>query len=70
MDKESAADSIDLGSITGLVKPKLEKSFYLHPASQLDISNETGSEKLSSCVVDRWANDSLFSKNERFFRCL
>ena len=68
--KASAADTIDLGSITGLVKPKLEKSLYLHPASLLHISNKMGSVKLSPCVVDRWANDSLFSKNERLFRCL
>ena len=70
MDKASAADTVNLGSITGLVKPKLEKSLYLHAASRLDISNEMGSVKLSPCVVDRWANDSLFSKNKEFFRCL
>ena len=63
MDKESAADIIDLGSISGLVKPKLEKSLNSHPTSWLNISNKIGSVKLSLCVVDRWA-DSRFSKNE------
>ena len=70
MDKASAADTVDLGSITRLVELKLEKSLYSHPAFQLDISNKMGCVKLSPCVVDRWANDRLFSKNERFFRCL
>ena len=70
VDKTSAADIVGLCSITGLVKPKLEKSLNSHPASRLDISNKMGSVKLSLCVVDRSANDSLFSKNERFFRCL
>ena len=28
VDKASAADTVDLGSVTGLVKPKLEKSLY------------------------------------------
>ena len=70
VDKASAADTVDLGSITGLVKPKLEKSLYSHLASRLDISNKMGNVKLSLCVVDRWANDSLFSKNEQFFRCM
>ena len=65
--KASAADTVDLGSITVLVKPKLEKSWHLHPAFLLDISNKMGSVKLSPCVVDRSANGSLFSKNERFF---
>ena len=65
--KASAADTVDLGSITVLVKPKLEKSLHLHLASRLDISNKMDSVKLSPCVVDRSANDSLFSKNERFF---
>ena len=64
----SAADTVNMSSITGLVKPKLEKSLYLHPASRLDISNNIGNVKLSPCVVDRGANDSLFSKNERFVR--
>ena len=67
VDKASAANTVDFGSITDLVKPKLEKSLYSHPASRLDISNKMGSEKLSLCVVDRWANDSLLSKNEHFF---
>ena len=31
VDKASSADTVDLGSITGLVKPKLEKSLYSHP---------------------------------------
>ena len=70
MDKASAADIVDLGSITGLVRPKLKKSFYSHPASRLDISNKMGSVKFSPRVVDKWANDSLFSKNEQFFCCL
>ena len=70
MDKASATDTVDLGSITGLVKLKLENSLCLHPASWLDISDKMGSVKLSPCVVDRWANDSLFSKNDRFFRRL
>ena len=70
MNKASAADTVDFGSITDLVKPKLEKSLYSHPASRLDISNKMGSVKLSLSVIDRWANDSLFSKNEQFFRCL
>ena len=70
VDKASAADTVDLDSITGLLKPKLEKSLYSHPASRLNISNNLGSVKLSLCVVDWWANDSLFSKNEQFFRCL
>ena len=69
-DKASAANTVDLGSITGLVKPKLEKSLFSHPASRSNFSNKMGSVKLSLCVVDRWANNSLFSKNERFFRCL
>ena len=70
VDKASAADTVDLGSITDLVKPKLEKSLYSHPASRLGISNKMSSVKLSLCVVDRWANDSLFSKNKQFFHCL
>ena len=70
MNKASAADTVDMGSITGLVKPKVEKSLYSHPASRLGISNKMDSVKLSLCVVDRWANDSLLSKNEQFFRCL
>ena len=60
----SVADIVDLGSITGLDKLKLEKSSYSHPASQLDISNKMGSVKLSPCVVDQRANNRLFSKNE------
>ena len=28
VDKASAADTVDLGSVTGLVKSKLEKSLY------------------------------------------
>ena len=70
MDKASAADKVGLGSITGQVKSKLEKSLYLHPVSWLDISNKKDGVKLSPCVVDRWAKDSLFSKNEQFFCCL
>ena len=70
VNKASAADIVDLGSITGLVKPKLEKNLYSHLASLLDISNKMGSVKFSQGVVDKWANDSLFSKNEQFFRCL
>ena len=70
MHEESVADTVDLGSIIGLVKPKLEKSLYSHPASRLNISNKMVSVKLSLFVVDRWANDSLFSKNKQFFRCL
>ena len=42
MDKAFAADTVDLGSITALVKPKLEKSLYLHSASRLNISNKVG----------------------------
>ena len=38
--KASAADIVDLSSITSLVKSKLEKSLYLHQASRLDISNK------------------------------
>ena len=38
--KASAADTVDFDWITGLVKPKLEKSLYSHPASRLDISNK------------------------------
>ena len=53
VDKASAVDTVDLDSITALVKPKLEKSLYLHPASRLNISNEMGSVKLSPRVVDR-----------------
>ena len=60
MDKASAADAEDIGSITGLVKPKLEKSLYLHPAFWPDISNKMGSVKLSPCVVDRWAKRQPF----------
>ena len=70
MGKASVADTVDLGSITALVKPKLENSLYSHPASWLNIANKTGSVKLSPCVVHWWASDNLFSKNERFFRCL
>ena len=70
MDKAWAADTVDLGSITGLVKPKLEKSLYSHPASRLNINNKMGRVKLSLCVVDRWANDGVFSKNKQFFRSL
>ena len=55
----SATDTVDLGSIIALVKPKLEKSLYLHPVSQLNISNKMDSVKLSPRVVDRQANDSL-----------
>ena len=67
VDRASAVDTVDLGSTIGLVKPKLEKSLYSHPASRLDISNKMGSVKLSPCVEDKWANDNFFSKNERFF---
>ena len=67
VDKASAGDTVDLGSNTGLVKPKLEKSLYSHLASRLDISIKMGSLKLSSCMIDWWPHDSLFSKNERFF---
>ena len=70
VDKASAADTVDLGSITGLVKPKLEKSLYSHPVYRLGISSKMGSVKLSLCVVDRWANDSFFSQYEQFFHCL
>ena len=70
VDKASFADTEDFSTITGLVKPKLENSLYLLPTCRLDISNKMGSVKLSPCVVDRWTNDILFSKNERFFRCL
>ena len=65
--KASAADTVDLGSITVLVKPKLKKSLHLHPASRLDISNKVGSVKLSPCVVDRSANDSLSQIMSDFF---
>ena len=60
MDKASAADTVDLGSITALVKPKLDESLYLHSASRLNISNKVSSVKLSPRVVDKWAKDSLF----------
>ena len=63
----SAGDIVDLGSIIGQIKLKLEKSLYSHPASRIDISNKMGSVKLSPRVVDRWANDSLFSKMNNFF---
>ena len=46
VDKASAADKEDWGSITGLLKPKLEKNLYSHPAYRLDISNKMGSAKL------------------------
>ena len=46
VDKSSAADTVDLGSINGLVKTKLEKRLHLHPASLLVISNKMGSMKL------------------------
>ena len=59
-DKASAVDTVDLDSISALVKPKLEKSLYLHPASRLNISKRVSIVKLSPHVVDRWANDSLF----------
>ena len=70
VDEATAADTVGLGSIIGLVKPKLQKSLNSHPASRLDISNKTDSVNLSPCVVDKWVNDSLFSKNKRFFRCV
>ena len=70
VNKASTADTVDLSSISGLVKLKLENSLYSHPASQLNINYKTGSVKLSPCVVDWWASDSLVSKNERFFLCL
>ena len=70
MDKASAADTVDLGLITDLVKPKLENSLYSHPASQLNINNKMGSVELSPFVVDWWASNSLFLKNEQFFGCL
>ena len=56
----SAADIVDLGSITGLVKLGLEKSLYSHPASRLDISNKMGSVKLSPYMVDRWGKRQPF----------
>ena len=56
VDKTPAVDTVNLSSITGLVKPKLEKSLHSHPASRLDINKKMGSVKLSPCVVDRWAN--------------
>ena len=46
VNKASAFDTVDLGSITGLVIPKLEKSLYSHPASRLNISNKIGRVKL------------------------
>ena len=52
VDKASAADTMDLGSITGLVKPKLENNLYSHSASRLNINNKMGSVKLSPCVVN------------------
>ena len=64
VDKASANDIADLGSITGLVKPKHEKSLYSHPAFRLDISNKMGNVKLTPCVVDRWTNNRLFSTNK------
>ena len=70
MDKASAADTVILGSISGLIKPKLEKSLYSHPASRLDVSNKMGSVKLSLCVVDRWTTGSLFSKTKQSVCCL
>ena len=70
MDQASAADAIDLGSITSLVKPKLEKSLYSQPASRPDTSIKMGSVKLSLCALDRWAKDSCFSKKEQIFRRL
>ena len=63
----SAGDIVHLGSITGLVELKLEKSLYSHPASRIDISNKMGSVKLSPRVVDRWANDSPSSKMNNVF---
>ena len=63
----SAGDIVDLGLIIGLVKLKLEKSLYSHPASRIDITNKMGSVKLSPRVVDRWANHGLFSKMNNFF---
>ena len=42
MDKASAADTVDLGSITGLVKPKLENNLYSHPASRLNTFTKNG----------------------------
>ena len=70
VDKASAADTLDLGSSTGLVKPKLEKILYSHPASRLDFSNQMDRVKLSLRVVNRQANGSLFSKNKQFIRYL
>ena len=52
VDKVFVADIVDLGSITGLVKPKLENSLNSHPDSRLNISNKVGSVKLLLCVVD------------------
>ena len=67
VDKASAADTVDLGLITGLVKPKLEKSLKSHPASTLDISNKMGSVKISPCVGDRWARTAFSRKTNNFF---
>ena len=67
MDKAFAADTVDMGSITGLVKPKLERILHSHPGSRLDISNKMGSVKLSPTVVDTWANNNRLSKNLRCF---
>ena len=67
VDKASAADTVDFGSITGLVKPKLEKSLYSYPASRLNISNEMGSVKLSLCVVGRWRTTAFCQKMNNFF---
>ena len=70
VNKASAAVAVNLGLITGLVKPKLEKSLYSHSAYRLSINNKIGRVKLSPRVVDRWASESLFLKNERIFLCL
>ena len=68
VDRASATETVDLGSIPGRVKPKTIKLVFT--ASLLDVQQSKGQCKASTVCgrqVGRWQLDS---KTERSHRCL
>ena len=58
VDRASATEAVDSGSIPGRVKPKNYKNWYSQ-LSCLTFSIKRDSVKPPPCVVDRWAGGSL-----------
>ena len=58
VDRASATEAVDSGSIPGWVKPKTIK-IGIHSFPCLTFSNQRDCVKPPPCVVDRWAGGSL-----------